>query len=164
MIFVGGGALEAADEVRALAERLGAPVVSYRRGRGVLDDRHPLSHALPGGHALWAKADVVLAVGTRLQLQLANWGTDDKLALIKVDIDPEELDRIRTPEIGLAGDAAGRAGAAQPASCASAGDAQRIASLAAALSRSASAPRSPCSHRSSAFCARSATCCPTTAF
>ena len=106
VIFVGGGALDAADEVRALAERLGAPVVSYRRGRGVLDDRHPLSHALPGGHALWAKADVVLAVGTRLQLQLANWGTDDKLALIKVDIDPEELDRIRTPEIGLAGDAA----------------------------------------------------------
>ena len=53
-------ALDAADEVRALAERLGAPVVSYRRGRGVLDDRHPLAHALPGGHALWAKADVVL--------------------------------------------------------------------------------------------------------
>ena len=106
MIFVGGGALDAAAEVRALAERLGAPVVSYRRGRGVLDDRHPLSHALPGGHALWAKADVVLAVGTRLQLPLANWGIDDKLALIKVDIDPEELDRIRKPEIGLAGDAA----------------------------------------------------------
>ena len=106
VIFVGGGALDAAAEVRALAERLGAPVVSYRRGRGVLDDRHPLSHALPGGHALWAKADVVLAVGTRLQLPLANWGIDDKLALIKVDIDPEELDRIRKPEIGLAGDAA----------------------------------------------------------
>ncbi len=106
VIFVGGGALEAAEEVRTLAERLGAPVVSYRRGRGVLDDRHPLSHALPGGHALWAKADVVLAVGTRLQLPLGSWGTDDKLALIKVDIDPEEFDRIRTPEIGLAGDAA----------------------------------------------------------
>ena len=55
----------------ALAERLGAPVVSYRRGRGVLDDRHPLSQLLPGGHALWAKADVVLAVGTRLQLPSA---------------------------------------------------------------------------------------------
>src|SRR3954465_509099 len=106
VIFVGGGALDAAGEGAAGAGRLRAPVVSYRRGRGVLDDRHPLAHALPGGHALWAKADVVLAVGTRLQLQLANWGTDDKLALIKVDIDPEELDRIRKPEIGLAGDAA----------------------------------------------------------
>jgi acetolactate synthase I/II/III large subunit len=106
VIFVGGGALDAATEVRALAERLGAPVVAYRRGKGVLDDRHPLSHMLPGGHALWRSADVVLAVGTRLQMQLSGWGADDKLKLIKVDIDREELDRIRTPEIGLAGDAA----------------------------------------------------------
>ena len=88
VIFVGGGALEAADEVRTLAERLTAPVVAYRRGKGVLDERHPLSHALPGGHALWPKADVVLAVGTRLQLPLAAWGTDDKLKVIKVDVDP----------------------------------------------------------------------------
>jgi acetolactate synthase I/II/III large subunit len=105
MIFVGGGALEAAAEARVLAERLTAPVVSYRRGKGVLDDRHPLSHSLPGGHALWPKADVVLAVGTRLQLPLSGWGTDDKLKLIKVDIDRDELDRIRKPDIGLVGDA-----------------------------------------------------------
>ena len=43
------------------------------------------------------EADVVLAVGTRLQMQLSGWGTDDKLKLIKVDIDHEELDRIRSP-------------------------------------------------------------------
>jgi acetolactate synthase-1/2/3 large subunit len=106
VIFVGGGALDAAAEVRELAERLGAPVVAYRRGKGVLDDRHPLSHMLPGGHALWRSADVVLAVGTRLQMQVSGWGTDDKLKLIKVDIDRGELDRICAPEIGLAGDAA----------------------------------------------------------
>jgi len=106
VIFVGGGALDAAEEVRALAECLSAPVVSYRRGKGVLDDRHPLSHALPGGHALWRTADVVLAIGTRLQMQLGSWGTDDKLTLIKIDIDREELDRIRAPEIGITGDAA----------------------------------------------------------
>jgi acetolactate synthase-1/2/3 large subunit len=105
VIFVGGGALDAADEVRTLAERLTAPVVSYRRGRGVLDDRHPLSHGLPGGHALWAKADVVLAVGTRLHLPIAVWGIDDRMKIIKVDIDPAEMDRIRTPELGLIGDA-----------------------------------------------------------
>src|SRR5215471_2374306 len=98
VIFVGGGALDAAAEVRELAERLGAPVVAYRRGKGVLDDRHPLSHMLPGGHALWRSADVVLAVGTRLQMQLSGWGTDDKLKLIKVDIDRGELDRICAPE------------------------------------------------------------------
>jgi acetolactate synthase I/II/III large subunit len=106
VIFIGGGALDAADEVRVLAERLTAPVVSYRRGKGVLDERHPLAHMLPAGHALWKRADVVLAVGTRLQMQLSGWGTDDKLKLIKVDIDREELDRIKMPEIGIAGDAA----------------------------------------------------------
>src|SRR3954462_10762322 len=103
VIFVGGGALEAVDEVRALAEQLSAPVVAYRRGKGILDERHPLSQVLPGGHALWAKADVVLAVGTRLQIPVSAWGTDDKLKIIKIDIDPEELDRLRKPEIGLVG-------------------------------------------------------------
>ena len=40
MIFVGSGAIEAAGEGRALAERLGAPVVGVRAGRGVVPDRH----------------------------------------------------------------------------------------------------------------------------
>jgi acetolactate synthase-1/2/3 large subunit len=106
LIFVGGGALGAAPEVRALAERLGAPVATYRRGKGVMDDRHPLAHVLTGGHALWASADVVLAVGTRLQWPIAVWGTDDKLKIIKIDADPAEIERIATPEIGLVGDAA----------------------------------------------------------
>jgi acetolactate synthase-1/2/3 large subunit len=106
VIFVGGGALEAVDEVRALAERLTAPVVSYRRGKGVLDERHALSHNFVGGHRLWDKTDVVLAVGARMQLPLNAWGTDDKLKIIKIDIDPAEMDRIRTPEIGLVGHSA----------------------------------------------------------
>ena len=106
LIFVGGGALDAAQEVRALAERLGAPVATYRRGKGVMDDRHPLAQVLTGGHALWATADVVLAVGTRLQWPTVIWGTDDKLKIIKLDADPDEIERIAKPEIGLVGDAA----------------------------------------------------------
>jgi acetolactate synthase-1/2/3 large subunit len=106
LIFVGGGALDASREVRALAGRLGAPVATYRRGKGVMDDRHPLAQVLTGGHALWAAADVVLAVGTRLQWPTTVWGTDDKLKIIKVDADPEEIERIARPEIGLVGDAA----------------------------------------------------------
>jgi acetolactate synthase-1/2/3 large subunit len=106
IIFVGGGALDASTEVRALAERLSAPVVGFRRGKGVLDNRHVLSQALPGGHALWAKTDVVLAVGTRMFLPLSGWGTDDKLKIIKVDVDPAEFDRARAPVSALTGDAA----------------------------------------------------------
>src|SRR5712691_8917630 len=106
VIFIGGGANDSATEVRALAERLTAPVVAYRRGKGVLDERHPLSHVFVGGHRLWRNADVVLAVGTRLQLPISAWGVDDKLTIIKADIDPAEMDRLRKPEIGLVGDAA----------------------------------------------------------
>jgi acetolactate synthase I/II/III large subunit len=105
LIFVGGGAHGAAPEVRALAERLGAPVATYRRGKGVMDDRHPLAQVLTGGHALWATADVVLAVGTRLQWPTAVWGTDDKMTIIKVDIDVDEMERIHKPEIALVGTA-----------------------------------------------------------
>jgi acetolactate synthase-1/2/3 large subunit len=106
VIFVGGGALDASAELQALAERLTAPVVGFRRGKGVLDNRHVLSHPLPGGHALWAKADVVLAVGTRMFLPLSAWGTDDKLKIIRIDLDPTEFGRMRVPATGLAGDAA----------------------------------------------------------
>jgi acetolactate synthase-1/2/3 large subunit len=106
VIFVGGGALDASAEVQALAERLTAPVVGFRRGKGVLDNRHVLSHPLPGGHALWAKADVVLAIGTRMFLPLSAWGTDDKLKIIRIDVDPAEFGRMRAPVSGIAGDAA----------------------------------------------------------
>src|SRR5262249_60114736 len=105
-IFIGGGTNDAAAEVRALAERLTAPVVAYRRGKGVLDERHPLSHVFVGGHRLWRNVDVVLAVGTRLQLPISAWGVDDKLTIIKVDIDPAEMDHLRKPELAIVGDAA----------------------------------------------------------
>ena len=36
MIWVGGGALHAAAEIRALAEKINAPVVSFRSGRGIV--------------------------------------------------------------------------------------------------------------------------------
>ena len=49
MLWVGGGALHAAPEIRALAEKIGAPVVSFRNGRGIVDDRHPLGLTIACG-------------------------------------------------------------------------------------------------------------------
>ena len=65
MIFAGGGAMDASREIAALAEALEAPVVAGLGGRGILSSRHHLSHTMPAGHRLWAKTDVVLAVGAR---------------------------------------------------------------------------------------------------
>ena len=66
MIVCGGGAQDASAEVTRLSAMLQAPVLGYRRGRGVLDSRDPLSVTLPLGHELWREADVVLGVGTRM--------------------------------------------------------------------------------------------------
>jgi len=105
MIVVGGGAQGAGEPVQAIAEMLDAPVMTGRMGQGVIDGRHKLSVTMPAGYRLWGEADVVLAVGTRLQPQQQTWGLDDGLKIIRIDIDGEELDRQRRPEIGIVGDA-----------------------------------------------------------
>ena len=106
LIVVGGGAQHASAQVAALADMLQAPVAAGQMGFGVLDSRHPLSVNLQVAHKLWRDADVVLAVGTRLHVQQMNWGVDAGLALIRGDIDPEEIERFRPPAVGVVGDAA----------------------------------------------------------
>jgi len=105
LIILGGGALDASAEVQAIAEALQAPVVAYRTGLGVLDHRHYLSHRLPTGYKLWKGVDVVLGIGTRLQQQL-DWGTDDDLKVVHLDIDPNTIGRIRKADAGIVADAA----------------------------------------------------------
>jgi acetolactate synthase-1/2/3 large subunit len=105
MIVCGGGAQGAADEVTALSAMLQAPVLGYRRGRGVLDSRDPLSVTLPLGRDLWGEADVVLAVGTRLLIQLRQWGIDRDLKIVRIDADPDEHARLHKPSVALTGDA-----------------------------------------------------------
>ena len=109
VIIVGGGAQHAASEVRRLAEATGAPVVSRQMGRGVLPDAHPLSISAYAMNSVWADVDVAIALGTRFQQQ-REWGLDDAIKLIRVDIDPEEMDRISRPAVGIVADA--REGAA----------------------------------------------------
>ena len=106
LIVAGGGAQDASAEVTELSHLLQAPVLAYRRGRGVLDSRDPLSVTLPLGRELWGEADVVLGVGTRLFYGFTQWGTDPDLAIIRVDADPEEPERFARPAAALIGDAA----------------------------------------------------------
>lgn len=90
LIVVGGGAQDASLEVTLLSGMLQAPVLAYRRGRGVLDGRDPFSVTLPLGRDLWAEADAVLAVGTRLLNPQRQWGVDRDLQIVRVDADREE--------------------------------------------------------------------------
>ncbi|HTV28093.1 MAG TPA: thiamine pyrophosphate-dependent enzyme [Xanthobacteraceae bacterium] len=106
LIICGGGAQDASEEVTALSAMLQAPVLAFRRGRGVLDGRNPFSVTLPLGRDLWAEADVVLAVGTRLLIQLRQWSTGPEQKIVRVDADPKEHKRLHKPAVALTGDAA----------------------------------------------------------
>jgi acetolactate synthase-1/2/3 large subunit len=106
LIVVGGGAQDASPEVTQLSDMLQAPVLAYRRGRGVLDGRSPFSVTLPLGRELWGEADAVLGIGTRLLNPMAAWGVDKDLQIVRVDTDREEPARQHKPKVALIGDAA----------------------------------------------------------
>lgn len=105
LIVVGGGAQDASDETRTLAELLRAPVLANRMGKGVLDSDHPLSVTLPEGHSLWGATDVVVAAGTRMRTP-SGWGLDEKLSIIRIDVDQSEFARSPRPAAAICGDVA----------------------------------------------------------
>jgi acetolactate synthase I/II/III large subunit len=106
LIVTGGGAQDASAEVTALSQTLQAPVLAFRRGRGVLDGRSPFSVTLPLGRELWGEADAVLGIGTRLFYGFHQWGVDDNLKIVRIDADPQEPARFQKPAAALIGDAA----------------------------------------------------------
>lgn len=110
MIMVGSGALHASAEVKQLAETLQAAVVSRHMGRGIL--RHDDDYALPAAAALphWADVDLVIGIGTRLR-QLREWGSDDNLKVVRIDLDHAEMIRIQPPTVGICADSAAATGA-----------------------------------------------------
>ena len=97
MLWVGGGALHAPAEILALAERIGAPVVSFRGGRGIVDDRHPLGLSIASAYKLWPQTDLLVAFGTRLEVPTSRWGAIPAgLKIVRIDIDPAEMRRLRS--------------------------------------------------------------------
>jgi acetolactate synthase-1/2/3 large subunit len=106
MIMVGSGAFDATAEVRELAELLQAPVVAFRSGRGILASDHPLGLSCAEGFERWPHTDVLLGVGSRLELAWFRWpGQRSELKLIDIDIEAEQTVRVEA-DIALVGDAA----------------------------------------------------------
>jgi acetolactate synthase-1/2/3 large subunit len=99
------GAQGAPEEITRLSEMLQAPVLGYRRGRGVLSSKSPFSVTLPLGRELWGEADIALGVGTHLLYPMMHWGIDDEIDVIRVDADKDEPARLHRPAVALIGDA-----------------------------------------------------------
>lgn len=105
LLMIGAGAIDAGREVLELAEMLQAPVTAHRGGRGILPDDSPyaLSHA--AGYHYWGGTDVLIAIGTRMELQYFRWKAFPKnLKIIRIDIDPQEMAR-RKADVGIVCDA-----------------------------------------------------------
>ena len=134
MIWVGGGAYSAGAEVLALAEKIGAPVVSFRTGKGVVDSRHPLSLGTVAGFELWDKCDLLIGIGTRLDVSLSRWAPSPAgLKIARIDIDASEHRRL-TVDVPIVADAADGARALTAAVAKQAGTERRAAVAAAKAS------------------------------
>ncbi|EDQ05689.1 putative 2-ketoarginine decarboxylase AruI [Sulfitobacter indolifex] len=111
VILAGGGARRAGAALRALAEKLGAPVVQTVNARGLMFE-HPLgvpaSPSLQAVRRLIAQADVVLALGTELgptDYDMYATGTMPEMQrLIRIDVCAEQLAR-HAAEMSILGDA-----------------------------------------------------------
>jgi acetolactate synthase-1/2/3 large subunit len=112
MIMCGAGAQHAAAEVRALAELLSAPVAAFRSGRGIVPEDHPLGVAAVAARELWDDVDVLLGVGSRLEMPYVRWRDPMRYEarpsgpkLIRIDIDPRAMTSL-VPDIGVIADSA----------------------------------------------------------
>ena len=111
VIIAGGGSTDAVTEITDLAERLGAPVLTTLNGKGVVDERHPLSLGsnlrLAAARAVAEDADVLLVVGSKLgEAELWAPRLEARGAVVRIDISEAQLDKNLAATIGIAGDAA----------------------------------------------------------
>ncbi|MEZ5074227.1 MAG: acetolactate synthase [Solirubrobacterales bacterium] len=94
----------AEEQLRALAERHGIPVYLNGMGRGCLPADHPNAFSRTRGLGL-GEADVAIVAGVPLDFRLgfgAAVGAEAKL--IRVDVEPNRLERNRAVDVDLVGD------------------------------------------------------------
>lgn len=96
MIFVGSGAIHARDEILELAELIDAPVVAFRSGRGIVSNAHELGLTMASAYKLWPHTDLMIGIGTRMELPTTfRWPFQPAgLKSIRIDIDPSEVRRL----------------------------------------------------------------------
>jgi acetolactate synthase-1/2/3 large subunit len=115
LILAGNGVIQsgATAELRALAERIGAPVSTTLHGLGAFPDDHPLCLGMPGMHG-WVhvnraiqECDVLLAVGMRFDDRVTGKASTfaPRAQVIHIDVDPSEIGKLVRATVGIVGDA-----------------------------------------------------------
>ncbi|HWX34542.1 MAG TPA: 5-guanidino-2-oxopentanoate decarboxylase [Steroidobacteraceae bacterium] len=110
LILVGGGAVGTRKALSAIAEHIGAPVLSTNAGKGILPESHSLSLGCSivrqASQQALADADVVLLIGSEV-------GQGDHFLpkldisgdVIRIDIDPTELTSMYSAAVPIQADA-----------------------------------------------------------
>jgi 5-guanidino-2-oxopentanoate decarboxylase len=111
LMILGGGSAEAGGPAQAIAEALGAVVLTTIAGKGTIPASHPLCLGARMAQApakkLMKEADVILAVGTEIsETDLWEASIDLPGKIIRIDLDPAVLARPHASELALLADAA----------------------------------------------------------
>jgi len=112
ILYVGGGALHASDEVRELVARTGIPVAQTLMGLGTFPMTHEKSLQMLGMHGTVYSnyavhhADLLLAFGVRFDDRVT--GKLEKFAqhakVVHIDIDPAEIDKNKIAHVAIVSD------------------------------------------------------------
>jgi acetolactate synthase-1/2/3 large subunit len=114
LLYVGGGAIisGAHKEICDLSTYLQIPVATTLMGKGIIDETNSLSLGMLGMHGTVyanyavSECDLLIALGARFDDRVT--GKLDEFAchaqVIHVDIDPAEVGKNRTPQIGIVGE------------------------------------------------------------
>lgn len=109
-ILIGGGALDAGKSLRALAERLDAPVVTTTAAKGLLDEQHPLAVGAVAGFepamALLSEADVLLVIGSEVgDSEIPIGSFRPRGVVIRIDVSSEQLNKNLPADFMVLGEA-----------------------------------------------------------
>ncbi|WJW94752.1 acetolactate synthase large subunit [Enterobacter pseudoroggenkampii] len=114
VLYLGGGAINAADEIREFAEKANLPTTMTLMALGMLPKAHPLSLGMLGMHGarstnyILQEADLLIVMGARFDDRAI--GKTEQFCpnakIIHVDIDRAELGKIKQPHVAIQGDVA----------------------------------------------------------
>ncbi len=114
VLYVGGGAVrsDAGNEIKALSDLTGAPIVTTLPARGIVPDEDPAVLGMLGMHGTIAatgavqRSDLLVAIGARFDDRVT--GKLEAFApgarVIHIDIDPAEIGKNRVADVPIVGD------------------------------------------------------------
>ena len=107
MVVIGHGAVEALDQIIAFAEKLGAPVVTTFKGKGLISDSHPNAAGVIGRSgtpiASWFmnESDLIIALGSSFS---NHTGIEQSKKIIQVDFERMQLGKFHPVELPIWGE------------------------------------------------------------